>query len=114
MKALRIAGLTALFVVAGVFGVRIVYNAKTVGPAKVGATDINVRLSGFSPDSVQVTARTTVRWHFHDTIEHDVVGDGLKSARMADGTYQFTFTQPGTYDYHCTMHPLMRGRVIVT
>ena len=30
------------------------------------------------------------------------------------GVYSYTFTQPGTYPYHCTVHPQeMRGTVVV-
>ena len=30
------------------------------------------------------------------------------------GTFQHTFTQPGSYPYICQIHPQMRGTVIVT
>ena len=30
------------------------------------------------------------------------------------GTYAHTFTQPGSYTYHCTVHPNMTGTVVVT
>ncbi|HVC65465.1 MAG TPA: plastocyanin/azurin family copper-binding protein, partial [Candidatus Dormibacteraeota bacterium] len=28
-------------------------------------------------------------------------------------TYSYTFTKPGTYEYFCTLHPLMTGKVVV-
>jgi plastocyanin len=30
------------------------------------------------------------------------------------GTFSFTFMQPGTYTYHCTVHPYMKGTIVVT
>jgi len=36
------------------------------------------------------------------------------SGTLTGGTFQFTFTQAGTYLYHCELHPdLMRGRIVV-
>jgi plastocyanin len=30
------------------------------------------------------------------------------------GTFSFTFTQDGTYDYICSIHPSMKGKITVT
>jgi hypothetical protein len=30
------------------------------------------------------------------------------------GSYQFTFTEPGTYAYYCQVHPYQRGQIVVT
>jgi plastocyanin len=30
------------------------------------------------------------------------------------GTFQVTYSAAGTYRYHCVMHPIMKGTVIVT
>ena len=42
-------------------------------------------------------------------------GDGsFHSPGMdANGTYSFTFTTPGSFDYICSMHPFMHGTVVV-
>jgi plastocyanin len=29
-------------------------------------------------------------------------------------SYSFEFTKPGTYAYHCTIHPFMTGKVVVS
>jgi hypothetical protein len=46
--------------------------------------------------------------------EHDIVGDGLFTPLKVDGQYMHTFDEEGTYDYRCTEHLFMRGRVVVT
>ena len=38
----------------------------------------------------------------------------FSSGNMADSeTFTFTFTAPGTYAYHCTIHPTMVGTITV-
>jgi plastocyanin len=101
--------------VGAVVGVRIVHDRGAIGSVHVGETHVGVDLNGFSPNAIQIPAGTTVTWTFDDGIEHNVVGDdGLASPELRHGTYAHTFTTPGTYDYHCSLHPIMQGRVIVT
>lgn len=69
----------------------------------------------YQPETLTVTAGTTVTWAFDDgAVRHDVVGDGFASELIADGTFSHTFETPGTYAYRCTLHPSMTGTVEVT
>jgi plastocyanin len=34
-------------------------------------------------------------------------------ALETDEAYSYKFTKPGVYQYFCTLHPLMTGKVIV-
>lgn len=96
-------------------------------PAVVGATEIEVRGDGFqghvyAPSVTQVQIGSTIRWTFNDRgangteapIKHNVVGDGWASPLLAEGSYEHTFTAPGTYRYVCSLHSGMDGVVVVT
>ena len=73
----------------------------------------------FSPASVTVKAGTTVAWTNKDSIAHTVTANGSQSGGpnselLGTGkTYSTTFSAPGTYSYHCTPHPGMKGTVVV-
>ena len=57
-----------------------------------------------------------VTWTNNDSATHTVAaGDGtFKSGDLAKGgTFSFTFTKAGTYTYICSIHPQMKGTVIV-
>jgi plastocyanin len=55
----------------------------------------------------------------NDSPPHAIASDaGSPAAFSSDplstgASYSFTFTQPGTYTYHCSIHPSMKGTVIV-
>jgi amicyanin len=72
----------------------------------------------FNPASVTVKAGTTVTWTNADSASHTVTSDSgslMKSALLATGqSYSVTFTTPGTFTYHCSVHPMMHGTVVVT
>lgn len=85
-----------------------------------------VLISGmqFNPSKLTVHTGDTVTWEFRDGgVAHDVTSvdeDGripadplLDSDRKTSGEYTFTFEDPGTYDYFCSIHPQMTGTVIV-
>jgi plastocyanin len=73
----------------------------------------------FSPATMTVPVGTTVTWVNNDSDIHSVAADDgdpvmFKSAGLdTDDKFTFTFTKPGTYAYHCTLHPHMTGKIVV-
>ena len=80
----------------------------------------------YDPLTLTIEAGTTVRWTNDDTIAHTVTsGTSDGSVGTADGafdsgfinpgeTWEYTFDDPGEYDYFCTPHPWMVAAVVVT
>lgn len=80
------------------------------------ATEVQVAISGFAfdPASVEIAAGGTVTWTNNDSASHTVTGSGWESASLAQGdTFSHTFATAGTYDYACSVHPSMKGTVVV-
>ena len=72
--------------------------------------------AAYSPNPATVTQGTVVTWTNTDSTTHDMVADGgaFDSGRVGqNGTFSFTFSQRGTYTYHCSIHPSMTGTVVV-
>lgn len=73
----------------------------------------------FTPAKITVKKGTTVTWTNQDGARHDVTPDQPSekfkaSQLLAKGeTYSFTFNDEGTYTYHCSPHPYMKGTVEV-
>ena len=87
-------------------------------PSKTPTSTNEVELSNFSfkPEDITITAGTTVTWSNKDAATHTVTSDDefFDSGNLSKGdTFQYTFNQTGTFDYHCTLHPNMKGKVIV-
>jgi plastocyanin len=88
-------------------------HAATV-PAKTQA--VTIKMFAFSPQVVAVAPGTTVTWTNADEDPHTVTASdkSFHSAALdTDGKYSFTFTQPGTFAYFCSLHPRMTGKIIV-
>lgn len=71
----------------------------------------------FNPATVNISTGDTVRWTNLDSTTHTVTGTGASfvSENLNQGdSYEFLFTDPGTYEYYCEIHPSMKGTVIVT
>ena len=80
---------------------------------------VALRDFAFLPDTIHVTAGTTVAWvncELPGNDAHTTTADaGAWSSGFLDrgATYSRVFAQPGTFDYHCEPHPFMTGVVIV-
>ncbi len=86
--------------------------------ANAPAPSPTVRIDNFSftPAEIAVAPGTTLTWVNGDDIPHTVAATNkaFRSKVMdTDQRYSFTFTAPGTYDYFCSLHPPMQGKVIV-
>jgi plastocyanin len=83
--------------------------ASPAAPASVEIHDY-----AFAPKTLMVPVGTTVRWTNHDGDTHTVTGAGLKSKSFGmNAAYSYTFTQAGTFSYVCSLHPQMKGTVVV-
>jgi plastocyanin len=74
----------------------------------------------YVPGTFQIAVGGTVTWINKDTTAHTVTSSPNGTSRFDSGalttgaTWSHTFTQPGTYWYYCTIHPMMIGRIIVS
>ncbi len=78
----------------------------------------------FVPETLTVSKGTTVSWTNEDTTLHtDTSGSAesgnsgteFDSSYLAAGkTFQHPFNTAGTFDYYCTLHPYMKGKVVVS
>ena len=84
-------------------------------PAAKGVSEVVVKDMKFTPRVIEVPVGTTVTWRFEDgDTPHDVKGDDFKSEVMGSGAFRYSFSTPGSFNYRCTLHSQMTGRVIVT
>lgn len=69
----------------------------------------------FDPKTIEVDPGATVTWRNEDNFTHTVEVEGEEDRKVEPGaSVSFTFSEPGTYDYVCTLHSHdMRGKVIV-
>jgi plastocyanin len=77
----------------------------------------------YSPATVETTVGSMVTWKNDDSALHTVTSgdaakvspDGVFDSKFMkkDQTFSFVFDKPGDYNYFCTLHPFMTGKVIV-
>jgi plastocyanin len=79
--------------------------------------DVTIQNFSFSPDTITVNKGMTVVWTNNDSAGHTITadgGNGPASGVINPGeTYAFTFDAAGTFGYHCSIHPSMKGTVVV-
>ena len=78
----------------------------------------------FEPPTLTASKGTSVTWTNADSTLHTVTsgsaesgnsGTEFDSSYLAAGkTFQHQFGTAGTFDYYCTLHPWMKGKVVVS
>lgn len=82
----------------------------------VAKTKVTIENYAFAPRIIQVPVGATVTWTNNDADDHAVtLDDKSMDAGVVEQGVSVTLTFPtaGTFAYYCTVHPGMRGKVIV-
>jgi plastocyanin len=92
-------------------------NSSSSQTSAVGNIDIKNMM--FTPSQITVQKGGTVTWTNNDSTAHRVVDDlsnvgGPASGDIQPGSsYSFKFEKTGSFQYHCSIHPSMRGTIVV-
>lgn len=107
--------------VVGVIGAGVILRNLEAGTADVTIVrDAASAAVPYVPAPFHVAVGVPVKWINKDTTAHTVTSSPNGTSPFDSGafttgaTWSHTFTQPGTYWYYCTIHPMMVGRVIVS
>lgn len=96
----------------------------TVPPTNIPQTTtpldviVSIKNYSFNPPTLAIKTGTKVMWINSDSASHTVTSDSsdtLNSDDLSNGqAFSHTFTNIGTTNYHCNIHPNMKGSVVVT
>ena len=81
-----------------------------------GAAKVSIANFEFTPGEITIAPGESVTWTNDDGAPHGLeYHDGAKGTDLLlpGASFSRRFDQPGTYDYNCSVHPYMTGRVVV-
>jgi plastocyanin len=83
------------------------------------ANAVTIQNFSYNPATITVKKGTKVTWTNKDSTKHDVTPDTdgafPKSELLGQNeSYSHTFDTAGTFSYHCSPHPYMKGTIVVT
>jgi plastocyanin len=85
-------------------------------PAAPAAPIVAIDDFKYGPAAITITAGQSVRFVNHDGEAHTVTarGGAFDSGGLDTGdSWTYRFSKPGRYAYFCTLHPWMKGTIIV-
>ena len=90
-------------------------------PVKSARPDCGPNDECYIPSKITIKPGETVYWKNQDAAFHSVTSgfyddpDGLFDSELLDpeDIFSYKFTEEGIYDYYCTLHPWMKGIVLV-
>jgi plastocyanin len=85
-------------------------------PQPAAGAAIEINNFAFTPATITIPVGAQVTWTNKDEVTHNVVSTDKTIRSQAldtDDKFTFTFTQAGTFSYVCSIHPRMKGTVVV-
>ena len=92
------------------------YQSPAVAAGSVAGPRLEIKQFRFSQPALTIPLGATVTWVNQDDDAHTVTADdgGFTSAGLDRGElFAHEFTAPGTYAYHCALHPKMTATIVV-
>jgi Icc protein len=77
---------------------------------------ITIRDFAFTPRNLTIRVGSKVTWTNKDEEPHKIAEANSTFASQpldTDGDFSYRFDTPGSYEYFCTLHPRMTGKIIV-
>jgi plastocyanin len=91
--------------------------APLVVQERSGSNAVSISGFAFEPPTLEVPIGTRVSWVNDDPADHTVTSDdgSFDSGTISPGGgFAVRLEEPGDYPYRCSIHPEMRGTVVVT
>jgi plastocyanin len=83
-------------------------------PSTTSGNTVTAKNFSFDPQELTVTAGTEVTFKNEDSVTHTFTGTDFDSGDIQPGgEFKHTFATAGSYDYHCSIHPSMTGKIVV-
>lgn len=78
---------------------------------------VSIKNFSFNPPALTVKTGAKVTWVNNDSVSHTVTSDSgnlLDSKTISPGqSFSFIFGDIGSANYHCAIHPMMKGSIVV-
>jgi uncharacterized protein (TIGR03118 family) len=116
--------LDTVYFTAGIAGAEDVEDHGLLGSIRVAepasppqmTSPVQIANFSFAPVKLEVATGTEVTWTNRQNVEHDVTADNnqyFSETLGVNQSYSHTYSTPGTYTYHCSIHPFMKATVVV-
>ena len=96
------------------------YSLSAASPFDTNTKVISIQDMQYTPASLTIDPGTKIAWINQDNTAHTITSDSKDGGQSWDSGnidqnkfYARTFNTPGTYTYHCTIHPNMKGTIVV-
>ncbi|MBI2630201.1 cupredoxin family copper-binding protein [Candidatus Pacearchaeota archaeon] len=95
----------------------LVDQAPPTGASGNSQYNVEIKESSFNPSEITINKGETITWTNYDSAPHTITSDSnkaLDSPTLNQGeTFSYTFETSGNYNYHCSFHSSMKGKIIV-
>jgi len=96
----------------------LVTDTQTINQPQIeGTYNIEISNFAFNPSEIKIKRGETVVWINRDSASHTVTSDSgneINSPQLSnEQVYSHSFSNTGTFNYYCSVHPSMKATVIV-